>query len=213
MTEQHSAFLAHWYHLIALEGKGSLKYQKEIWCMDAYEREKLRRCLSHMVIQSGSPENKLYVFSRHTSHPAVAHVSVHGGEGKEGLYSIQDVIRDTACGRFRFIQYLPALGTLNLLNMPGRYGVLLFVRNDNASLFSSFQPSKDDEVPLCDVAFHTGDMVAISTMVRLHSTYIRFLCIMLDKRLAWFYVYMGLRQHSTKPMCRCYTWSLHDSRR
>jgi hypothetical protein len=72
LSAQHKQFLAHWFHLIALEGKGSLKYQKEIWCMDAYDREKQGRCLSHMVVKGGSANDKVYVFARNHSHPALA---------------------------------------------------------------------------------------------------------------------------------------------
>lgn len=80
MTKAHATFFTTWYKLVCLEGKEmeQKRNQREIWCLDGWEREKLGRCFSGMVLKSqeyhvdslGSRQYYRHRFERTEDHPS-----------------------------------------------------------------------------------------------------------------------------------------------
>ena len=54
LTPKHKRFFLKWDDLLTREEKESLKFRRELWTMLSSEREKLGRCLSHVIIEPGS---------------------------------------------------------------------------------------------------------------------------------------------------------------
>ncbi|KAI0794807.1 DNA replication factor Dna2-domain-containing protein, partial [Abortiporus biennis] len=50
LTPTHTTFFKHWESLIALEEQDILRFRKELWTLDASEREQKGRCFSEMVL-------------------------------------------------------------------------------------------------------------------------------------------------------------------
>ncbi|KNC82114.1 hypothetical protein SARC_05603, partial [Sphaeroforma arctica JP610] len=86
LTDAHKTFIARWVNLIDLESRSISGKQKETWSMDAYKRERARRCISHLQLTVDSQLKKqidnmvalrsfsvgecfTYTFTRHASHP------------------------------------------------------------------------------------------------------------------------------------------------
>ncbi|GJN93127.1 hypothetical protein Rhopal_006172-T1 [Rhodotorula paludigena] len=50
LTDEHATFFREWEKLISLEEQELVRFKKEIWTLQAEEREKLGRCFANMVI-------------------------------------------------------------------------------------------------------------------------------------------------------------------
>ncbi|BGP19447.1 hypothetical protein JCM10213_006267 [Rhodosporidiobolus nylandii] len=51
LTDAHAEFFKHWEKLISYEEQELVRFKKEIWTMQAEDREKAGRCLANMVIE------------------------------------------------------------------------------------------------------------------------------------------------------------------
>lgn len=53
MTKSYVNYFTNWFKLVCLEGKEmeAKRTQQEIWCLEGWEREKLGRCFSGMVLK------------------------------------------------------------------------------------------------------------------------------------------------------------------
>ena len=80
MSKNYVNYFTDWYKLVCLEGKQmeEKRNQKEIWCVDGWEREKLGRCFSSMVLKPHDHDpvvaNSRYYrhkFARSADHPSV----------------------------------------------------------------------------------------------------------------------------------------------
>lgn len=56
LTDAQCDFFEKWERLITLEERETIRLKKEIWTMNAHERERHGRCLADMIIDSGSAE-------------------------------------------------------------------------------------------------------------------------------------------------------------
>ena len=79
MTRTYVNYFTDWFKLVCLEGKEmeEKKNQWEIWCLDGWEREKLGRCFSSMVLKTSdhdpmtsSSRYYKHVFERALDHPS-----------------------------------------------------------------------------------------------------------------------------------------------
>lgn len=77
MTKTYVSYFTDWFKLVCLEGKEmeEKRTQQEIWCLEGWEREKLGRCFSGMVLK---PHDHKTVtansrYCRHTFERAVNH--------------------------------------------------------------------------------------------------------------------------------------------
>ncbi|CAH3161793.1 unnamed protein product [Porites lobata] len=79
MTRTYVNYFTDWFKLVCLEGKEmeEKRTQREIWCLDGWEREKLGRCFSSMVLRtcdhdpmSSSSRYCKHVFERALDHPS-----------------------------------------------------------------------------------------------------------------------------------------------
>ncbi len=56
LSQTHADFFRTWERLIALEEQDMVRFKKELWTLDAGEREKLGRCFADMVLDMSSQE-------------------------------------------------------------------------------------------------------------------------------------------------------------
>ena len=82
MTKTYMNYFTNWFKLVCLEGKQmeEKRTQREIWCLQGWEREKLGRCFSGMVLKpcdhdagKGSVNSHYckHAFERAADHPSV----------------------------------------------------------------------------------------------------------------------------------------------
>lgn len=82
MTKTYKSYFTNWFKLVCLEGKEmeEKRTQREIWCLEGWEREKLGRCFSGMVLKphehnavKGSKDSHYckHGFERVADHPSV----------------------------------------------------------------------------------------------------------------------------------------------
>lgn len=80
MTNTYMNFFTNWFKLVCLEGKEmeEKRTQREIWCLKGWDRERLGRCFSFMVLKpsdhNGITANRRYF--RHTFERAADHPSL-----------------------------------------------------------------------------------------------------------------------------------------
>ena len=80
VTPAHQRFFALWCKLVTLEGKEvqEKNRQREIWCMSGWERERLGRCFSGMLLKprignepvKGTDGQYAHKFERSADHPS-----------------------------------------------------------------------------------------------------------------------------------------------
>lgn len=80
MSKTYVNYFTNWYKLVCLEGKEmeQKRNQREIWCLEGLEREKLGRCFSNMVLKPHDHDSMLanshycrHNFERCVNHPSV----------------------------------------------------------------------------------------------------------------------------------------------
>ena len=65
LTRTQTSFFKHWEHLIALEEQDMHRFRRELWTMDAVEREEKGRCFSAMVLDPfWKPDGERYLKSQ-----------------------------------------------------------------------------------------------------------------------------------------------------
>ncbi|GAA5984572.1 hypothetical protein JCM10908_003406 [Rhodotorula pacifica] len=72
LTDEESAFFARWDRLITFEEQELARFRKEIWTLEAEERESLGRCLANMVINEEEPGPSAAVTEGQQNVPASA---------------------------------------------------------------------------------------------------------------------------------------------
>ncbi|XP_078361987.1 DNA replication ATP-dependent helicase/nuclease DNA2-like isoform X2 [Oculina patagonica] len=80
MSKTYVNYFTDWYKLVCLEGKEmeQKRNQREIWCLEGWEREKLGRCFSSMVLKPHDRDSVIantryfrHKFERSVDHPSV----------------------------------------------------------------------------------------------------------------------------------------------
>ena len=80
MSKTYANYFTDWYKLVCLEGKEmeQKRNQSEIWCLEGWEREKLGRCFSSMVLKANNHDLVVasshyyrHKFERSVDHPSV----------------------------------------------------------------------------------------------------------------------------------------------
>ncbi|KAL5490161.1 DNA2 [Sanghuangporus weigelae] len=61
LSKEQIVFFKHWESLIALEEKDMTKFRKELWTLNADEREKMGRCLANMVLDTAFVDQNVNV--------------------------------------------------------------------------------------------------------------------------------------------------------
>ena len=80
MSKTYVNYFTNWYKLVCLEGKEmeQKRNQREIWCLEGWEREKLGRCFGNMVLKPHDHDSVVanshyckHNFERCVTHPSV----------------------------------------------------------------------------------------------------------------------------------------------
>lgn len=122
MSKTYVNYFTNWYKLVCLEGKEmeQKRNQREIWCLEGWEREKLGRCFSNMVLKPHDRDsvvaNSHYCrqnFERCVDHPSVTplqDVPIAAGErvilSEENNGAIALAAGESSCTRGSYRQTL-----------------------------------------------------------------------------------------------------------